>query len=99
MTTCRLPLSMTELTGTATIGTHGNALPGKAVSLGQSAGSSTIAPASAVTNGSGDAAFTVKSTTAETVTYTATDTTDSAVCSPCASEPAKRCRASSRCCS
>jgi adhesin/invasin len=56
---------------------NGNVVTGKTVSLGQGGGSSTIAPASAVTSSSGVATFTVKSTVAESVTYTATDTTDS----------------------
>ena len=49
---------------------------GKTVTLAQGTGSSTISPASATTNASGVAAFTVKDTKAETVTYTARDTTD-----------------------
>ena len=54
-------------------------LAGKTVTLGQGAGSSNIAPASAISNGSGVATFTVTNTTAEGVTYTATVTTDSVV--------------------
>ena len=45
---------------------------GKTVTLGQGGGSSTISPASATTNTSGVATFTVKDVTALTVTYTAT---------------------------
>ena len=52
-------------------------VPGKTVSLGGAPAGSTISPASATTNGSGVATFTVKSTTAGAVTYTATDTDDS----------------------
>jgi len=57
---------------------NGNTVSGKTVSLAASAGThSTIAPATAVTNVSNGAAFfTVKSSTVENVTYTATDTTD-----------------------
>src|SRR5207253_2298773 len=58
---------------------NGNAVSGKAVTLGQAAGSSTISPASQVTDGSGHAVFTVKDGVAESVMYTATDTTDSIV--------------------
>jgi len=50
-------------------------ISGVTVVLGQGAGASTIAPASAesdVTNSSGVATFTVKNATAQTVTYTAT---------------------------
>lgn len=54
----------------------GTPVSGKTITLGQGAGSSTITPASAVTDASGVATFTVRSTTPETVTYTATDTTD-----------------------
>ncbi|HEY6962876.1 MAG TPA: invasin domain 3-containing protein, partial [Gaiellaceae bacterium] len=50
----------------------GNPVSGQSVSLSQGAGSSTITPASATTNGSGVATFTVKSQVAQTVTYTAT---------------------------
>ncbi|HEX4525926.1 MAG TPA: invasin domain 3-containing protein, partial [Gaiellaceae bacterium] len=50
----------------------GNLISGQSVSLTQAAGSSTISPPSATTNGSGVATFTVKDTTAEAVTYTAT---------------------------
>src|SRR6185437_3139318 len=47
------------------------------VTLSQSAGSSTISAASGPSNASGVVTFTVKDTKAETVTYAATDTTDS----------------------
>ncbi|HZN87237.1 MAG TPA: hypothetical protein VFB53_10690, partial [Burkholderiales bacterium] len=57
----------------------GTGAPGKSVSLAQGAGNSTITPGSAVTNASGVAAFTVRNGFAETVTYTATDTTDGVV--------------------
>ena len=49
---------------------------GKTVTLAQGTGSSTISPPSATTNASGVATFTVKDTKAETVTYTAKDSTD-----------------------
>ena len=49
---------------------------GRTVSLTQGTGNSTITPTSAATNVSGQATFTVKDTKAETVTYTAKDTTD-----------------------
>jgi len=55
----------------------GAAVSGKTVTLTAAAGSSTISPVSGTTNGSGVASFTVKDGTAETVTYTAHDTTDS----------------------
>jgi hypothetical protein len=51
-------------------------IQGHAVSLTQANGSSTITPASVTTNVYGQAVFTVTNTIAETVTYTATDTTD-----------------------
>ncbi len=57
----------------------GTPLSGKTVTLGQGGGSSSITPASAVTNASGVATFTVTNTTPQTVTYTATVTTDSVV--------------------
>ncbi len=50
----------------------GNTIAGQTVSLAQGAGASTISPASATTNGSGVATFTVKDTTAQSVSYTAT---------------------------
>jgi len=56
----------------------GNPFNGKTVSLVDSPlGASTITPASGTTNLNGQATFTVKSTSVGTVTYTATDTTDS----------------------
>jgi len=51
-------------------------VPGKAVALAQGTGSSTISAASGVSNASGVVTFTVTDTTAQTVVYTATDTTD-----------------------
>lgn len=58
-------------------GNKGLPVPGKSVTLGQGSGHSDITPASAVTNSDGQAIFTVTDSTTETVTYTATDTTDS----------------------
>jgi len=59
---------------------YGNLAGGRTVTLtGNSGSSSVIAPASPgsnVTNGNGQATFTVTDTKAETVTYTATDTSD-----------------------
>ncbi len=55
---------------------NGFPVSGKTVSLAQGSGSSNITAVNAVTDVNGTAAFTVKSTKAETVTYTATDTTD-----------------------
>jgi hypothetical protein len=54
-------------------------IAGKVITLNQGSGSSTIVPASTgsnTTNAQGQAIFTVSDTTGETVTYTATDTTD-----------------------
>ncbi len=56
---------------------NGVALGGRSVSLAAGSGSSVITTSPATTNGSGIATFTVTDTTAEAVTYTATDTTDS----------------------
>src|SRR2546427_1865103 len=58
---------------------NGNTHPvsGKTATLAQGAGSSTISAASGPSDASGVVTFTVKDTKAETVTYTATDTTDS----------------------
>ena len=56
---------------------NGNAVPNKTVTLAQGVGLSTISAASGVSNASGVVTFTVKDTNAETVTYTATDTTNS----------------------
>ncbi|WP_322907877.1 Ig-like domain-containing protein [Paenibacillus sp. SGZ-1009] len=56
---------------------NGNPFSGKHVTLSQGSGSSLITPLSgATTDASGQAVFTVTSTKAEAVTYTATDTTD-----------------------
>jgi hypothetical protein len=55
----------------------GNPISGKAVSLGQATGHSTITAVNGITNASGQAVFTVTDSTVETVTYTATDTSDS----------------------
>jgi hypothetical protein len=56
---------------------NGNPVSGKTVTLAQGAGHSTISAASGASNASGVVTFTVKDATVETVTYTATDTTDS----------------------
>ncbi len=59
-------------------------IAGKVISLSQGSGSSTIAPASSgsdTTNAQGQATFTVSDSTPETVTYTATDSTDNDVLS------------------
>ncbi|MCQ4088910.1 Ig-like domain-containing protein [Saccharibacillus sp. JS10] len=56
---------------------YNNPISGKNVTLSQGSASSNITPANAVTNSNGQVIFTVKSTKAETVTYTATDATDS----------------------
>ncbi len=59
--------------------TNSSPVSGKTVTLSPSAGSSTISPASTgsnVTDSNGQATFTVTDSTAETVTYSATDTTD-----------------------
>ena len=57
-------------------GTEPQPIEGKAISLTQGSGSSQVTPASATTNAQGQAAFTVSDTNAETVTYSATDTSD-----------------------
>jgi hypothetical protein len=60
-------------------GTVPQPIAGKVITLGQGSASSTIAPASTgsnTTNTQGQATFTVSDSTAESVTYTATDTTD-----------------------
>jgi hypothetical protein len=55
----------------------GTPVTGKTVTLAQGSGRSSIGPAAGVvTDGSGQAQFQVSDTTAETVTYTAADTTD-----------------------
>jgi hypothetical protein len=56
---------------------NNNLVSGKTVTLAAGSGSSTITTVSGTTNGSGQASFTVKDSTGEAVTYTATDTTDS----------------------
>ena len=55
---------------------NSNPVSGKAVSLTAGSGSSTVTVVSGTTNASGQASFTVKDTVAESVTYTAKDTTD-----------------------
>jgi hypothetical protein len=63
---------------TATLlATGGVPVSGRSVTLSQGDGQSDIVPSSAVTNSDGVATFTVTDATAEQVTYTATDTTDS----------------------
>ncbi len=54
----------------------GNPVSGKTVTLSAGSGSSTISPASGPSNASGVVTFTVKDSVVESVTYTATDTTD-----------------------
>ncbi|HZQ81614.1 MAG TPA: Ig-like domain-containing protein [Gaiellaceae bacterium] len=54
-----------------------NPVSGKTVTLSAGSGSSTITTVSGTTNSSGVATFTVKDSNAETVAYTAHDTTDS----------------------
>jgi Bacterial Ig-like domain (group 1) len=54
----------------------GDAVPGKAVTLTASGGSSTVTAVNGTTTNTGDALFVVTDTTAESVTYTATDSTD-----------------------
>ena len=51
---------------------NGNLVPGKTVELEQGTGSSTITPETGNSDAAGVVTFSVKSTTAETVTYTAT---------------------------
>jgi len=71
---------ITTSTVTVTLKDCGNnPVSGKAVSLSAGSGSSTITTVSGTTNASGQATFTVKDLVAETVTYTATDTTDSII--------------------
>ena len=55
---------------------NGDPVTGKAVTLAGSGGSSTVAATNATTNNSGMASFAVSDTTAESVNYTATDSTD-----------------------
>jgi len=52
---------------------HSNPIAGHAVSLSQGGGSSMITPSTATTDANGVATFTVNSTKAETIIYTATD--------------------------
>jgi Big-like domain-containing protein len=54
----------------------GDAVPGKAVTLTPSGGDSTVTAVNGTTTNTGNALFTVTDTTAESVTYTAEDTTD-----------------------
>ena len=56
---------------------NNNPVSGKTVTLSQGTGSSTISAASGASNASGVVTFTVKDTKAESVAYTATDSTDS----------------------
>jgi hypothetical protein len=55
----------------------GNAVPGKTVTLTASGGASTMTAVNPTSDNTGAAEFTVSDDTAETVTYTAHDTTDS----------------------
>jgi Family of unknown function (DUF6701)/Bacterial Ig-like domain (group 1)/Domain of unknown function DUF11 len=55
----------------------GNPVSAKSVSVSAGSGSSSITTVSGTTNASGIATFTVRDAVAETVTYSATDTTDS----------------------
>jgi Bacterial Ig-like domain (group 1) len=55
---------------------NGDAVPGKTVTLAASGGDSTVTTVNGTSDNSGNALFTVTDSTAETVTYTATDTTD-----------------------
>ena len=55
---------------------YGNPVSGKTVELTQVSGSSVISTADNITDGGGNVIFWVKSTKAETVTYTAKDITD-----------------------
>jgi hypothetical protein len=54
----------------------GNSVSGRGVSLTQGSGHSTITTVSGTTNSQGQASFSVTDATAETVTYTAKDTSD-----------------------
>jgi hypothetical protein len=56
---------------------NGNAVPGKTVTLIPSGGSSTVTTVQGTSTTGGSALFTVTDTSAESVTYTAEDTTDS----------------------
>jgi hypothetical protein len=55
----------------------GDAVPAKAVTLTASGGNSTVTAINGTTTNAGNALFSVTDTTAESVTYTAEDTTDS----------------------
>ena len=63
---------------------NNNPASGKAVTLAQGSGSSTVSTASGASNASGVVTFTVRDTKAEAVTYMATDTTDSVTITPTA---------------
>jgi len=54
----------------------GNAVSGKTVALNPSSGDSSVTTVSGTTDGNGEATFTVTDKTAQSVTYTATDVTD-----------------------
>jgi hypothetical protein len=70
-------VSVSTVTVTLKDGT-GNGVPGKVVTIASSRGATdTITTVSGTTNASGQATFTVKSSTTGTSTITATDTTDS----------------------
>jgi hypothetical protein len=70
----------TTSTVTVTLKDEGGApVAGKTVSLAQGGGKSVISAASGESGATGVVTFTVKNSTAETVTYTATDTTDNVV--------------------
>ena len=56
---------------------EGNVIPGKTISLSAGSGSSTITIGTDPTNASGVATFSVSDASAQSVTYTATDSTDS----------------------
>jgi Bacterial Ig-like domain (group 1) len=80
-----VPTSVPEANGvasstiTVTLGdqsTPPQPLAGKTVALAQGPGHSVITPVTPVTDAEGQASFTVTDTTPETVTYTATDTSD-----------------------
>jgi hypothetical protein len=64
-------------------------VPSKTVTLSQGAGHSIITPAHSpnVTDGNGQATFTVSDATTESVTYTATDTTDGVTASSPSNQP------------
>ncbi len=66
----------TALAQTVLTDTNGFPISGKSVSLSAAAGSSTITPASAVTDNDGAAVFSITDLNTENLTLTATDTTD-----------------------